>query len=82
MRELFAVTERLLVPKLADFILRKRYCQKHLKEFVKKHKVPITDRITVNQLLGICSVCGKGGIVYYLGGDLTPNPNTSSTKKK
>ena len=64
------VLDKFVSPKAADFILRKRFCFKHLKEFVKKNKVPITNKINVVQLLGICSKCNKAGIVYYLEGDI------------
>lgn len=59
------VIEKLWLPKRMDFILRKRLCFKHMRQFVKKHKLK-DKRIVTYQLLGICSKCHKGGIVYYL----------------
>jgi hypothetical protein len=60
------IMDKLYLGKATNFILAKRFCSKHLKEFVEKNKIPLTDEITVNQLCGICSKCKKGGIVYYL----------------
>jgi hypothetical protein len=50
--------------KMIDHILNKRYCHKHMKEYIKKKN--IKKGFNVVQLLGICSKCFKGGIVYYL----------------
>lgn len=69
-KEVNKVFDKFVLPKAADFILRKRFCYKHLREFVKKNKVPITNKINVVSLLGICSKCNKAGIVYYLEGDI------------
>jgi len=60
------VVDKLYREKAVNFILAKRFCNKHLKEFVEKNNIPIIDEIAVNQLLGICSKCKRGGIVYYL----------------
>jgi len=53
--------------KVVAFILAKRFCFKHMREFIEKN-IAKKDykKFDVAQLLGICSRCKKAGIVYYL----------------
>ena len=64
--------EKLWLPKICDFVLCKRFCRKHMREFIKKNKSKIKNEADLNvvQLLGICSKCKKAGIVYYIEGNI------------
>lgn len=62
--------EKLWMPKVMDFILRKRFCNKHLREFIKKNKLQKRKDLNVAQLPSICSVCKKPTICYYIEGNI------------
>lgn len=52
-----------------DYILRKRFCDKHMRKFIEAKNVT-NPKVNVVELLGICSKCHKAGVVYYLQGEL------------
>ena len=57
-----------LLPKTLEFILNNRFCDKHMREFIKKSKIKKKDyiKMSVVKIAGLCSKCGKMGIVFYL----------------
>ena len=55
------VMDKFLAKRTANFILGKRLCQKCASVEWKDLK-----ETEVTQLLGICSSCGKGGLVAYI----------------
>jgi len=64
------VSEKYLLSNTADFILRERLCNKHMKAFIKKNKLEHRKDLDVVQLLGICHKCSNPGIVYYVKGNI------------
>lgn len=66
------VFEKYWLPKTMDFILRKRLCYKHMREFVRENGLTPKKYPKVNSvmLLGLCFKCKKFGIVYYLEGKI------------
>lgn len=64
------ILEKLWLPKVVDYALRKRFCDKHMREFIKKSKIKNPGDLSIVQVLSICSECKKAGIVYYIEGEI------------
>jgi hypothetical protein len=60
------VFEKVWMPHIFNFILKKRLCDSCMAKFIKKNKIKVMDKPDFRELCGICHKCHKPGIVYYI----------------
>jgi len=70
--EIHKELRKLWSTKALDFVVRKRFCLKHMREWIKNNIVEIEneDKLNVVSLFGICSKCKKATLVFYIEGEI------------